>query len=321
MEKRNHDINLVILYSGGADSRLMLEFALKQGKVPHCVLIDYSQEHNQELKFAKQQLNKLKVSYQIIELKGLGLNSALTGNLVSGRFGPNISQWHVPGRNTMFVSIAFSIAENLGIGEIWLGADYSDIENDFVDCKQDFITKVNELFQVNGSYPIKLRAPLLGMEKDSIKNMLKDFGVSEDEIFSGYGELETWTTSSNDVSNSSSSTVYIDCSKDFPNYVNSDTYNHELLYNKDHNETNTDEMLYIRYIHLSPVCYDDDVYSIPPGIYRLEGFDPLDAGFGILYCIPNWLYEFPGHHLKDFESYCKIIDLETVRNEIKQRKG
>ena len=50
--------DLVILYSGGADSRLMLSWALQLGRHPYCVLIDYQQKHIKELSYAVEQLEK-----------------------------------------------------------------------------------------------------------------------------------------------------------------------------------------------------------------------------------------------------------------------
>ena len=42
-------VDLVILFSGGADSVLMLEMALELEMSPFCVLIDYEQLHIEEL--------------------------------------------------------------------------------------------------------------------------------------------------------------------------------------------------------------------------------------------------------------------------------
>jgi len=182
---------VVILFSGGADSRLLLELALLIEKVPHCLLIDYEQLHKEELDFAKNQLESKKIKYQVVNLSGLNLTTALTGEGVRGRFGAEkeISPWYVPSRNLMFVSIAASIAENIGAETIWYGADASDYENRFPDCVQEWVGRVNEVLKVNGSHPIKLVAPLLGFSKEDVLALLKSFGVKEDEYFSGYGDL------------------------------------------------------------------------------------------------------------------------------------
>jgi len=182
---------IVILFSGGADSRLLLELALLMEKEPYCLLIDYEQLHGEELDSAKRQLGLKKVKYQVVSLSGLNLTSALTGDGVGGRFGAEeeISPWYVPSRNLMFISIAASIAENIGVGAIWYGADASDYENRFPDCVQEWVGRVNEVLKINGSHPIKLVAPLLGFSKEDVVNLLKSLGVKEDEYFSGYGDV------------------------------------------------------------------------------------------------------------------------------------
>lgn len=186
-----HD--LVILYSGGADSRLMLEFALQLKRKPYCVLIDYEQKHIKELDFAIKQIENIvtKVPYQIVKLHDLKLNSGLTGDLQSARW-ENVHSENVPGRNTMFLSIAFSIAENLDIQEIWFGADYSDRENLFPDCYQEYVYKINELFKISGVKPIKVIAPLLGWTKDMVVDYLKKTcSITNSDMFSGYEEPTT----------------------------------------------------------------------------------------------------------------------------------
>lgn len=187
-EKRN-DEDLVILYSGGADSRLMAELAVKLGKTPFCVLIDYGQAHLKELDFAKEQLySRLNIRYQTVIVKDLGVDSGLTGDGEKDETGV-VHEMHVPGRNSIFLGIAFSIAESKGIDTIWHGADWSDRLNLFPDCYQEYFVRVNEMFKYAGPKPIKVEAPLMGMTKDMVLGLLKFFNVKEDEIFSGYGDI------------------------------------------------------------------------------------------------------------------------------------
>jgi 7-cyano-7-deazaguanine synthase len=182
----NHD--LVILYSGGADSRLMLEFAKEFGLNPFCVLVDYGQIHQEELRFAKSHLEKLMIDYQLVFISGLQIDSGLTGNGIKNETG-EVHEMHVPGRNTMFLSVAYSIAESRGIDTIWLGSDWDDRLNLFPDCYQEYIVAMNELFKLAGPKPIAVEAPLSGISKVNIMTMLKRKGVDESEIFSGYGGL------------------------------------------------------------------------------------------------------------------------------------
>jgi len=180
--------NLVILYSGGADSRLMLDLAWKVGKYPFCVLIDYGQLHIDELNFAKKQLKDFDIKYQVVSIKDLGVDSGLTGDGTKNETG-EVHEMYVPSRNLMFVGIAASIAESKGIALIWYGADWSDYLNEFPDCKQEWIGRMNKVLKINGPRPIMLEAPLMGMSKEMILKLLDEFGIKKEDIFSGYGDL------------------------------------------------------------------------------------------------------------------------------------
>lgn len=181
--------DLIILYSGGADSRLLLDWATDLGRKPYCVLIDYEQTHVKELQYAQIQLDDLDVPYQIVTLRDLGLNSGLTGESEEGRW-DNVHTMNVPFRNTMFISIAASVAENLGIEEIWFGANAEDRDNLFPDCYQEYVYSMNKLLSKAGAKPVKLVAPLLGWSKEMIWDHLKNIGVERAELFSGYEEYK-----------------------------------------------------------------------------------------------------------------------------------
>lgn len=184
---------IVMLYSGGADSALMVRIAKVSGRQPHCVLIDYGQKHIEELAFATKQLNGLGVSWQIVKIKDLNVNSGLTGNLSEERW-DNVHAMNVPGRNTIFIGLAISVAENMGIDEVWYGPDYSDRENLFPDCYQEYVVRMNEVLAISGVRPIKLVAPLLGMSKELILEILANFwGVQLSDLHSGYELPETNT--------------------------------------------------------------------------------------------------------------------------------
>lgn len=179
--------NVVIMYSGGADSRLMVEIAKELGYGIHCVIIDYGQLISEEINIAKSTLFKLAIKYQVVKLEGLEIRSALT----TGEKGlyENVSPFFVPNRNMMIVSIGVAIAESLGFDEVWIGSDYTDRVNLFTDCTQEFVYTVNTLLKITSPKKVSLRAPLLGLTKEMVLEILEKNGISKDEFFSGYGNL------------------------------------------------------------------------------------------------------------------------------------
>ncbi len=178
--------DIVMLYSGGADSALMLKFAQMSGRNPHCILIDYGQRHIEELDYAKKQLRAWGCQFQVVKIRDLNVNSGLTGSMKEGQYA-DVHEMHVPARNTIFIGLAMSIAESMDVDEVWYGPDYSDRENLFPDCYQEYVVKMNEMMQLAGPKPIKLIAPLLGMSKELILEMLDCFwGIKKTDLHSGY---------------------------------------------------------------------------------------------------------------------------------------
>jgi len=177
--------DLIILFSGGADSALILELALEEGFNPYCVLVDYGQEHLIELEFAQRYLKEKSIPNQIVTLHGLGLRSGLTSGEKSLYDG--VHEMYVPQRNLLFVSIAASIAENLDINTIWYGANKTD-SLEFPDCTVQWVRSINKFMKENGGYNIYLDAPLIEMKKEEVLEALKCRHVDMNKIFSGYME-------------------------------------------------------------------------------------------------------------------------------------
>ena len=179
---------VLVLFSGGADSTLLLKLAEKKKKEVFALMIDYEQRNVKELEFASKYCDKNNVQYKRVAIVGYDVNSGLTGNREEGLYeGVHVS--NVPARNSIFLSLAYGMAESMGIQEIWYGANFEDFEGKFPDCFQEYVGKFNELLEVAAVRPIKVYAPLLGMTKKMVLRLLASFGVGEDEIFSGYGGI------------------------------------------------------------------------------------------------------------------------------------
>jgi 7-cyano-7-deazaguanine synthase len=178
-----HD--LVILASGGYDSTVLLHIAKAWGYHPIALLVDYGQKHVRELEAGQRVCDGLGIETWRMTVDLSNVNSGLTGALHGGQY-EGVHAMHVPGRNTIFVGLALSLAESVGARKIWYGANYEDCINRFPDCLQSWVLSMNESLQRGASYPIELEAPLLGLRKETILRWGKSLGIKEEEVHSGY---------------------------------------------------------------------------------------------------------------------------------------
>jgi 7-cyano-7-deazaguanine synthase len=144
-------MRVLILYSGGTDSRLMLKMAKRDGLEPVLLFVDYGQTHDPE-----PPEEALKVS-----ISGLALYYKPY---------PYVASDYIPARNLMLIAVASAIAEQEGIGTIWLGANQSDIDNLYPDCHPLWIKAVSGVLAGN----IRVVAPLQRMTQEEVIEALDD---------------------------------------------------------------------------------------------------------------------------------------------------
>ena len=188
-KSKTKKIKAVVLFSGGADSHLILRWAIDLKRNPYCVLVDYGQRHIEELDYAKTYLDLNNVPYQVIKISGYDVDSGLTGDGVQGKYN-GVSIYNIPARNTIMISIASGIAENVGANEVWIGCDMNDYYEAFPDCKQEYIGKINDVSEIAFSYPMKINAPLLGWTKEMIIEYLNVvYNIQKENMYIGYREF------------------------------------------------------------------------------------------------------------------------------------
>ena len=184
---------VLLLFSGGADSVLLLKWLVRRKDPCGLLMINYGQRHVEELDFADRFLADLPMGERdSISRFVVNLSEAFTlvrAPLLCGG-GPTykgVNPNYVPSRNLVFVSVALSIAESYGYEEVWYGADFSDREDGFPDCFQEWVVLVDRIARINGSRPIPVRAPLLGFTKRMVEENLRVGGVDPAMVYSGYG--------------------------------------------------------------------------------------------------------------------------------------
>ena len=167
----------VILFSGGLDSTTCVAIAKEQGFIPYALSFSYGQRHNAELDAAAKIANIMGVmEHRVvnIDIAQFG-GSALTDSALDVpdyQEDVSIPITYVPGRNTIFLSVALSFAETIGAADIFIGANHADYEK-YPDCRPEFIEAFTKLANVATKIgvegnDIKIHAPLLMLDKSEI---------------------------------------------------------------------------------------------------------------------------------------------------------
>ncbi|MDR3092330.1 MAG: 7-cyano-7-deazaguanine synthase QueC, partial [Endomicrobium sp.] len=164
------DKKAVILFSGGLDSTTVLYCALSKGYKCSCLMFDYGQKHNKELKSAVKIAKTVKVKYSIIKINLPWSDDVLTNKNkpvpVHKILPKTIPPTYVPGRNTLFLSYALSLAQSINVHVIFIGVNAIDFSN-YPDCTPDFIKAYNSVLKALKT-KITVQTPLLKLNKAQI---------------------------------------------------------------------------------------------------------------------------------------------------------
>tara|TARA_Y100001970_G_C14229539_1_gene857765 strand:+ start:2328 stop:3002 length:675 start_codon:yes stop_codon:yes gene_type:complete len=187
---------VVVLLSGGLDSSTVTGIAKKSNAKIFGLSFDYGQRHKKELNSAL----KIAKHFDIKEFKVIKLDLSLWGgssltdnqeNIPTNGIETNkIPNTYVPGRNTIFISVALSYAEAVDADFIGLGVNALDYSG-YPDCRPDYIKKFQELAYLANkrgreNNPIKLWTPLIDLNKEKIFQLAFDNNVPLDKTWSCY---------------------------------------------------------------------------------------------------------------------------------------
>ena len=170
----------VVLLSGGLDSTTALYWAKSEYSSVIALSIRYGQRHVKELSAARAVARAANVKINEVEvtLPWLG-GSSLTNkrlkipNMPLKKIGQGgVPSTYVPGRNTIFLSLAVSLADAVGASAIVIGANALDYSG-YPDCRLPFINAFARV-AVEGTKrgsegkPLKILAPLLRLDKKGV---------------------------------------------------------------------------------------------------------------------------------------------------------
>jgi 7-cyano-7-deazaguanine synthase len=162
----------VVLLSGGLDSTTVLYYAKARGYDCHCLLFDYGQRHRRELHAAKKIARAARCPCTVMKIRlPWGGSSLLDGKQpipsrdISSKT-LTLPSTYVPGRNTIFISYALSLAEAIRAPFIFIGANAVDFSG-YPDCRPRYYEAWNRVLDALGT-GIRIKIPLLHLNKAEI---------------------------------------------------------------------------------------------------------------------------------------------------------
>ncbi|MBC6419688.1 MAG: 7-cyano-7-deazaguanine synthase QueC [Prochloron sp. SP5CPC1] len=190
----------VILLSGGLDSATTAAVALGHGYQLIALSFCYGQRHERELEAAQKIAQALGIKEHFItdvNLSQWGGSSLTDKSLALPQDGVQpgvIPSTYVPGRNTVFIAIALSLAEAKNAEAIYLGINAVDYSG-YPDCRPEYLAAYQQLANLSSKVgtegkATQLIAPLIKDSKVDIVRRAVDLGVPIELTWSCYGGEE-----------------------------------------------------------------------------------------------------------------------------------
>jgi 7-cyano-7-deazaguanine synthase len=191
----------VVLLSGGLDSATVAAISKTDGYEVIALSFRYGQRHERELMAASRIAKILGIAqHQIVDINlGNWGGSSLTDDSITlptdGVDADIIPSTYVPGRNTVFIAIALSLAEAQGASSIYLGINAVDYSG-YPDCRPEYLEAYQNLIALSSKVgiegnSIQLIAPLMRKSKLDIVKQAIALGVPINETWSCYqGDTE-----------------------------------------------------------------------------------------------------------------------------------
>lgn len=186
----------VVLLSGGLDSATAAAIARSEGYDAIALSLDYGQRHRRELEAAREVARELGIATHFTVATNLAQwgGSSLTDRAQElpqdGVQSGIIPSTYVPGRNTVFIAIALSLAEAKGAEAIYLGINAVDYSG-YPDCRPEYLAAYQKLANLSSKVGVEgkapqLVAPLVQSTKKEIVFRALELGVPIERTWSCY---------------------------------------------------------------------------------------------------------------------------------------
>lgn len=169
---------VVVLFSGGLDSAVLLWEAKAQGGPIVALHVQYGQANGYQESAAVGALaTEAGVDLLTVSLPLFGARSAM--HIGVGAPGARV----LPGRNLALIGLGVNLAAARGMGAVWIGSTASDVA-DYPDCGTPFVWSAGEAARL--AYGVTVEAPLLGSMKRDVWRRARELGFPVELTWSCY---------------------------------------------------------------------------------------------------------------------------------------
>ncbi|MEM1369359.1 MAG: 7-cyano-7-deazaguanine synthase QueC [Cyanobacteria bacterium P01_H01_bin.15] len=187
----------IVLLSGGLDSSVSTAIAIQDGYDCFALSVRYGQRHERELNAAAVIATHFGIADQhfIVDVNlaqwgGSSLTDFTQSVPQSGVNEREIPNTYVPGRNTVFIALALSLAEAQGASAIYLGINAVDYSG-YPDCRPDYLSAFQRLANLSSKVGLmggapRLVAPLVQLSKRAIVDQAIALNVPITQTWSCY---------------------------------------------------------------------------------------------------------------------------------------
>jgi len=187
----------ICLLSGGLDSTVSLYVARSEGYDPIALSIDYGQRHLKEVNAARSLTQQLTIPHYFSSVNMPWKGSALLDSGIDlpedrdeKTMSEDIPVTYVPGRNSVFLSMAMSCAEAEKAEAIFFGANVLDYSG-YPDCRPEYVEAFGKAI-LRGTQAgvegrkIEVKTPLIKLTKKDIILWGQKLGVPFEMTWSCY---------------------------------------------------------------------------------------------------------------------------------------
>jgi 7-cyano-7-deazaguanine synthase len=167
-------MRVVLVYSGGLDSTVLLYHLRHEGHEVRTLSVDYGQRHRRELASAEAITTAIGVDHRVVDLRGLGQLLAGRALIAPTEDVPreeysreNLEITTVPNRNMVLLSLAIAWAAEQHWDAVAFAA-HAGSTMTYPDCRPEFAAAMNQAARLADWRPIAVLAPLVTWSKADI---------------------------------------------------------------------------------------------------------------------------------------------------------